>query len=105
MPFLLLLFWSFPPSSRARGGACYAEATRGALRLFDRAARCGQEMLSSTRLQPHSSAAVELGHDKFAMAQRLGRRQPAIGGADHHVDERLAGLLERQLAAQAGRPI
>src|SRR5215831_9472336 len=48
----------------------------------------------------HASAAIELGHDEFAMAQRFGGRQPSIGGADHHVDQRVAGAIERQLAAQ-----
>ena len=30
----------------------------------------------------NSRAAIELGHDELAVAQRLGRRQPPVGGAD-----------------------
>jgi hypothetical protein len=38
--------------------------------------------------------------NELAVAQRLGRRQPAVGGAQHALEQLVAGLVERDLALQ-----
>src|SRR6266446_3688165 len=45
-----------------------------------------------------SGAAIKLGQHEFAMAERLGRRQPPVRGARDHVDQHVAGFGDRDLA-------
>src|SRR5262249_3748226 len=47
-----------------------------------------------------SSAAVQLREHELAVAKRLGGSEAAVGGAHDHVDEGIARLIERHLAAQ-----
>src|SRR5689334_405591 len=48
-------------------------------------------------------AAVKLRHHELAVAQCLGAGEAAVGGADDHVDQRIARRVQSQLAAQDAR--
>src|SRR5689334_16830029 len=52
-----------------------------------------------------SGAAIELRQHEFAVTERLGGGEAAIGGAADHVDERVTGLVERHLAAEYARHV
>src|SRR5262245_2642902 len=43
---------------------------------------------------------IELGERELAVAERFGGREAAVGGTDDHVDQRVAGRVERLVAAQ-----
>jgi len=45
-------------------------------------------------------AFVQSGHDELAVSQGLCGGQAAVAGADHHIQEHVAGLVHVDLAAQ-----
>src|SRR3954468_13155603 len=47
-----------------------------------------------------SGALIELGQHELAMAERLGAGEAAVAGADRDIDERVARLIQRHLAAE-----
>src|SRR5262249_55177389 len=57
-------------------------------------AGAGVAEASAMRDSPSLRAAIELGERVFAVTQRLGRGEAAVGSADHHVDQRVAGLRD-----------
>src|SRR5262249_23404036 len=54
-------------------------------------------MVSTDR---NSRAAIKLRQHEVAVAERLGGGEAAVGGAQDHVDQGVAGLFKRHLAAQ-----
>src|SRR5262245_13766574 len=52
-----------------------------------------------------SGAAIELRQREFPVSQHLGSGEAAVGRADDHVDERIAGGIKCLLAAQDARDV
>src|ERR1700739_4561081 len=50
-------------------------------------------------------ALVELGHHEFAMAESFGAGEAAAAGAQHDVDQLIAGLVHGHFAAQNSRDV
>ena len=89
--------WPLSPSASA---ATSARATLRALSMSVRQrVRCAPPALppepasaSAWLTQRASRAPIKLRHHELAVAERLRRGEPAVGGAHDHVDQRVAGL-------------
>src|SRR5690349_12059817 len=86
-----------PNGRTARNSAAAAAARANATRM-------GPPESVNPAIIGASGALVEARQHELAVTERLGRRQPAVRGAKHHVDQLVAGLVHRDLALQkAGR--
>src|SRR5438876_8057470 len=65
------------------------------------AARSGSVATSGLKLR----ALVEAGQHEFAVAQRLGSRQPSVRRAKHHVEKLVAGFAHRDIALKQPRDV
>src|SRR5712691_1668133 len=89
---------------RRPSGASATSATTATMADSATPGTCARAPATACRTVPStkdtSSAAVKLGHHELAVAQRLGGGEASIGRAHDHVDQRVAGVVERHLAPQ-----
>src|SRR5204863_5185975 len=71
---------------------------------FRRTTTCTDRALAHAA-DPSSSALIQPRQHEFAMAERLGRRQPPVGGAKHALEQAVARLVEVDLALQKPRGV